>query len=97
MIASHWKRDNRDTFGEVPIWARPSDPETKVGTSLSYSRVVFIHVGTQPLGGFLEALQERLGAVQSPTRSPGALGLFGAGKLSYDKPVVRESYEDDKL
>ena len=58
---------------------------------------MFIPVGTQPLGGFLEALQERLGVGQSPTRSPGALGLFGAGKLSYDKPVVRESYEDDEL
>ena len=57
---------------------------------------MFILVGVPLLGGFLGALQERLGVVQSPARSPGALGLFGAGKLSYDKPVVRESYENDK-
>jgi len=81
-----------DALGEGPIWALPSGPPTKVGTtSLCYRRVVFILVGASPLGGFLEMLPKRLGVVQSPARLPGALGLFVEGKLSYDKPVVRES------
>lgn len=96
-LPGSWKGEKMVAFGKGPVWACHSGPPTKVGTtSLCYRRVVFILVGASPLGGFLEMLPKRLGVVQSPTRSPGALGLFGAGELSYDEQVVRESYENNK-
>jgi len=86
-----------DAFGEGPIWALPSPSNESWHHALCYMRVVFNLAGASPLGGFLEMLPKRLGVVvQSPARAPGALGLFGMGKWSYDKPVVRESYENDK-
>jgi hypothetical protein len=86
-----------DALREEPIWALPSGPPTKVGTtSLCYRRLVFILVGASSLGGFLEMLPKPLGVVQSPAQLPGASGLFGKRNLSYDNPVVRESYGNDK-